>query len=70
MTPGVFKALLYHAEFKKIKQNWTVAQINGYSFSQKLKSELFTSIVTMETNTISCIGTFLSQFISMAILLS
>ena len=34
MTPGVFKAFLYHAEFKKIKSNLTVAQTNGYSFLQ------------------------------------
>ena len=64
MTPGVFKAFLYHAEFKKIKSNWTVAQTNGYSFLQKWKSGLFTAVVTitMETNNISCIGTFLSQY--------
>ena len=28
MTPGVFKAFLYHAELKKIKSNWIVAQTN------------------------------------------
>ena len=34
MTPGVFKAFLYHAEFKEIKSNWTAAQTKGYSFLQ------------------------------------
>ena len=62
MTPGVIKAFLHHAEFKKIQSNWTVAQANGYSFYRKLQSELFTAIVTMETKGNSCIGTFLSQY--------
>ena len=48
---------------RKSNRNWTVAQTNGYSFLQKWSSELFTSIVTMETNNISCIETFLSQYI-------
>ena len=43
------KAFLYHAEVKKMKSDWTVAQTNRYSFLQKCKSELVTSIVTMET---------------------
>ena len=63
MTPRVFKAFLYHAEFKKIKSNWTIAQTNGYYFLQNWKSERFTSIVTMETDDISCTWTFLSQYI-------
>ena len=46
----------------KIKPNWTVAQTNGYSFLQKRKSELFMSIVTMDTNNNSCIGNFVSQY--------
>ena len=62
LTPGVFKAFLYHAECKKITLNWAVAQTNGLSFLKKRKSELLTSIVTMETNTISCIGALLSQW--------
>ena len=35
MTPWIFKALLHHVEFKKIKSSWTIAQTNEYSFLQK-----------------------------------
>ena len=58
----VFKAFLYHAEFKTIKLNWTIAQMNGFFF-QKWGSKYFAaSIAIVKTNNISCIRTFLGQF--------
>ena len=57
MTPGVFKAFLYYAAFKKIKSNWTVAQTDTLSCRNENLS-IFASIVTIEINTTSCIGTF------------
>ena len=56
-TPGVFKVFLYHAEFEKNIYKWAVASTYVYSFLRKLKPGLFTSVVTMVTNKISCIGT-------------
>ena len=63
MAPGVFKAILYHAELKKTKSNGLLhRQMNTLSCRNENLS-FFTSTVTMETNNISCIGTFLSQYI-------
>lgn len=55
MTPGVFKAFLCHAEFKKITANWTFLQKNELAFLQKWKSERFTFIATITTRNTSCI---------------
>ena len=59
----MFKVFLYHAEFEKNKSNCTVVYINEYEFFRKCKPGLFTSVATMVSNNMSCIRTFINQYI-------